>query len=346
MINEKRLEIANVEPMYFKQILLGNYRQSDRECLMDMYDPSLYKSQWEADWLRYARKAVEQLPVLIRESNPFCLSQIKNIIVPELDKKTGDLFHDKSKRVYVPFNNLWMEDFATDRNGADAHYFGLFLRNPFPASRSLFLSSISAAGNWVSKEDFQEISDPSSKLDVFVAVMGGCFQSQIMFPSYTVIFFGFNNKLLKRSLPTGGVTYILQCPVVDTPHYSSMRKEILGNAATDVQSYYNLCNFLSIKNIHTMREPFTLTHRQQRICPYAVKCGFHTLMVSKPGTASSGSGGHTGVTMPLHLCRGHVRTYSTERPLFGKFSGEFYIREHIRGSLKNGMVAKDYLLKK
>lgn len=46
---------------------------------------------------------------------------------------------------------------------------------------------------------------------------------------------------------------------------------------------------------------------------------------------------------PLHLCRGHFRTYTTERPMGrNKVAGTFWIRQHVRGSLDNGLILKDY----
>lgn len=44
----------------------------------------------------------------------------------------------------------------------------------------------------------------------------------------------------------------------------------------------------------------------------------------------------------LHWVRGHFATYSKEKPLFGRLSGTFWIPEHARGDLKNGLVMKDY----
>jgi len=46
----------------------------------------------------------------------------------------------------------------------------------------------------------------------------------------------------------------------------------------------------------------------------------------------------------VHLCRGHMREYSPEKPLFGKFSGRFWIAPHARGDKEKGMVVKDYKL--
>lgn len=55
-----------------------------------------------------------------------------------------------------------------------------------------------------------------------------------------------------------------------------------------------------------------------------------------------GKSDETGLKKALHVCRGHFSTYTTERPLFGKVSGTFWIPSHIRGSGDEGEVIKDY----
>lgn len=72
---------------------------------------------------------------------------------------------------------------------------------------------------------------------------------------------------------------------------------------------------------------------------------YKVLKVSAPGSrqppvdlAGRGEGGW----MPHHMCRGHYATYTEEKPLFGKYSGRFWIPAHVKGSLKNGAVIKDY----
>ena len=43
-----------------------------------------------------------------------------------------------------------------------------------------------------------------------------------------------------------------------------------------------------------------------------------------------------------HFCRGHFKTYTTEKPLFGKYYGTFWWDAHARGSIEVGIVTKDY----
>ena len=49
--------------------------------------------------------------------------------------------------------------------------------------------------------------------------------------------------------------------------------------------------------------------------------------------------------MPVHLCRGHFKEYSEEKPLFGKITGRFWWQPFARGNVKKGIVDKDYSIK-
>jgi hypothetical protein len=46
--------------------------------------------------------------------------------------------------------------------------------------------------------------------------------------------------------------------------------------------------------------------------------------------------------VPLHKCRGHFKTYTEDAPLFGKYSGRFFVQAHARGKKSNGEILKDY----
>ena len=47
----------------------------------------------------------------------------------------------------------------------------------------------------------------------------------------------------------------------------------------------------------------------------------------------------------FHLCRGHFKTFTEERPLFGKYSGTFWWNPQSRGDRSKGVVEKDYSVK-
>jgi hypothetical protein len=58
------------------------------------------------------------------------------------------------------------------------------------------------------------------------------------------------------------------------------------------------------------------------------------------------SGNKTGIKMSLHTVRGQFRTYTADRPLFGRHAGRFFVPAHARGSRDVGQVKKDYAVTK
>jgi hypothetical protein len=47
----------------------------------------------------------------------------------------------------------------------------------------------------------------------------------------------------------------------------------------------------------------------------------------------------------FHLCRGHFKTFTEERPLFGKYSGTFWWNPQSRGDRSKGAIEKEYSVK-
>jgi hypothetical protein len=58
--------------------------------------------------------------------------------------------------------------------------------------------------------------------------------------------------------------------------------------------------------------------------------------------ATEGQLESVGLKRALHICRGHFATYSEDRPLFGKYTGQFWKPSHVRGAAEFGLIQKDY----
>lgn len=74
---------------------------------------------------------------------------------------------------------------------------------------------------------------------------------------------------------------------------------------------------------------------------------YHVLNIIIP----SKKRGYSEKTTPLshnrvHLCRGHFKEYTSEHPLFGKYTGLYWWQPHIRGQNRDGVVMKDYKIVK
>lgn len=54
---------------------------------------------------------------------------------------------------------------------------------------------------------------------------------------------------------------------------------------------------------------------------------------------------HKGGVNRLHLCAGHFKTYTAEKPLFGHAVGRYWWQPQARASKKAGVVHKDYKVK-
>lgn len=67
---------------------------------------------------------------------------------------------------------------------------------------------------------------------------------------------------------------------------------------------------------------------------------YKTLQI-KP-TGRGGDAGETTDVTPLHICRGHFKTYTEDAPLFGRIVGTYWWSDQVRGRAKNGLVVKDY----
>jgi hypothetical protein len=74
---------------------------------------------------------------------------------------------------------------------------------------------------------------------------------------------------------------------------------------------------------------------------------YHTLEINPMRRVLEHEGGmQSGQSLQrsLHICRGHFRTYSEKR-LFGRLTGTFWIPMHARGAADQGTVVKDYRIK-
>lgn len=73
---------------------------------------------------------------------------------------------------------------------------------------------------------------------------------------------------------------------------------------------------------------------------------YRTLVVKNTGRTGGGAGNPGERYLgPLSLVRGHFRTYTADKPMFGRVAGTFFVPQHCRGSRDVGEVVKDYQVK-
>lgn len=99
--------------------------------------------------------------------------------------------------------------------------------------------------------------------------------------------------------------------------------------------------FMNCKNVQVVeREPqprSANSHAKRPPVRYRT-ITINPLQKSKRGESA---GGPTSMKKGLHVCRGHFASY-TEKGLFGKHFGQFWIPNHVRGSAEHGRVETTY----
>jgi len=76
------------------------------------------------------------------------------------------------------------------------------------------------------------------------------------------------------------------------------------------------------------------------------KFKYKTLKVRLPSQRSSTNKKQKQFNIvPLHLCRGHFKTFTKRKPLFGKYVGRYFWQPQLRGNKDLGVIQKEYKIK-
>ena len=159
-----------------------------------------------------------------------------------------------------------------------------------------------------------------------------------------------NNMALSAFIPKPLAKY--GSAVFDN-YFKTGSKEAFNDIAM-WSKYYSYCACLALrllqaKNIVVVnKEPSTKQQKERKRQGKAPLFTYKTLALSRPGTvikntSISSQDREIGLgLMPLHYCQGHFKTYTKDRPLFGKYVGDFWWEPHVRGNSENGIIEKDY----
>jgi hypothetical protein len=114
------------------------------------------------------------------------------------------------------------------------------------------------------------------------------------------------------------------------------------NDAPELSMLNMILMLLSCKNISTEQHSPDAALNKKRI-----KRGkqplftYHTLSLKPVGKAQESIPKHLWENR-IHLARGHFKTFTPDKPLFGKITGRFWWQPQVRGRNRNGVVMKDY----
>lgn len=104
--------------------------------------------------------------------------------------------------------------------------------------------------------------------------------------------------------------------------------------------------FMHCRNVEKVKEgaaaeKLNKAHKKRYGAPlhrfYTLKIGVMQRILEKEGRANE-----IGVPMALHVCRGHFKEFTEDKPLFGKHVGRYWWPMHVRGKADAGSVDKQY----
>ncbi len=124
------------------------------------------------------------------------------------------------------------------------------------------------------------------------------------------------------------------------PALSRLRPEMVNH----INPLLLAISFMHCKNVELRNEapPRKLMKRAAErghpLCSYKVL----DIIPLKQTLHREGISEAPGIKKALHLCRGHFKTYTEEKPLLGRAVGTFFWPQHLRGGKEHGVIVKDY----
>lgn len=100
--------------------------------------------------------------------------------------------------------------------------------------------------------------------------------------------------------------------------------------------------FLTILSCKNIRTQMVVPKRRKGKKSNKQLSSYHILQISPTTRSAGGESKPLGWSNRVHLCRGHIKTYTAEKPLFGKIVGNIWCPPHARGNKKLGVIHKDY----
>jgi hypothetical protein len=122
----------------------------------------------------------------------------------------------------------------------------------------------------------------------------------------------------------------------------NINQDIIGSIIKSIMTVNMGLMLLSCKNIttKTVSAPDKLNKKRIKQGKQPL-FSYHTLVIKPVDNRQKSIPKHLWENR-IHLQRGHFKTYTAEKPLFGHITGRFWWQPHVRGRNKNGMVMKDY----
>ncbi len=158
-------------------------------------------------------------------------------------------------------------------------------------------------------------------------------------------------QALPKDKADGG--YVLTSIMPTTPQGRNavlgMQDELIYNAGSDISTLAKFLRLLNCRNsvfeeVTPKNKPLKKRNEKRKPGTFLYRYKLLRLDLGKErgGIVSLPRIKHLWQN-PLHSCRGHFKTYTPERRLFGKYIGTFWFPPHMRGNATVGVVDKEYV---
>ena len=186
------------------------------------------------------------------------------------------------------------------------------------------------------------------------------YQNNKIFPAKIIYYWSGNKKYLLEHKNEISKLYVIHRAIIsigdlqvsneNTESYDEQtlsNKDIKMDQQSGLLSLYRFLSILSCKNIRKKKIQISEAIQKKRI-----KNKKHPLLeyyVLELKNISSDSQKLPAKDLwsnRIHFCRGHMKTYTKERPLFGSIVGRYWWPPHVRGKKEKGIIVKDYQIPK
>lgn len=105
-------------------------------------------------------------------------------------------------------------------------------------------------------------------------------------------------------------------------------------------------DFISCKNIKMIKKTPSKTVNKKRIKKGKKPFNSYYILKIKNTNQQPSVNSNDTWSNRIHICRGHFKEYTEEKPLFGRFTGRYWWTPQVRGNKRTGIIKKDYLITK
>lgn len=192
------------------------------------------------------------------------------------------------------------------------------------------------SANGAALEDGQE---PSSKRGVLLAELGD---------DITLSVFSYADKMLRWAPPIARISLNFKENTGGCYSYiGGIPQHVLARfndeSSGDVTHVFNCIYLLNCVNITTENNTPPEKLNSKRLKRGKVPLYEYKTLVLKPMGKKQTAAADKGLwDSRLHICRGHFKTYTAEKPLFGRIVGRFWWQAAVRGNADVGVIEKEY----